>query len=82
MRKPGSDNDELRLLLMLGLRKGVAAVRGARRALTKDEQERIAGAILDQLRLSNYTIMPGRPRRGHSSLMPSRPAIADPDDHD
>ena len=30
------DDDELRLVLMLGLRKGLAAVRGARRAFSEE----------------------------------------------
>ncbi len=77
-----TDDDELRLAIMLGLRKGLAAIRGARRAFSEDEQKRIAAEILDHLRLSNYTISPGRPRRGHSSLMPPRAAMPDPDDHD
>ncbi len=82
MPKQWTDDDELRLVIMLGLRKGLAAVRGARRAFTEDEQKRIAGVILDHLRLSNYTLAPGKPQGGHSSLMPSRGAMPDPDDHD
>ena len=77
-----TDDDELRLAIMLGLRKGLATIRGARRAFSEDEQKRIAAEILDHLRLSNYTISSGRPRRGHSSLMPPRRAMPDPDDHD
>src|ERR1043166_1414527 len=73
-----TDDDELRLVIMLGLRKGLAAVQGARRAFTEDEQKRIAGAILDHLRLSNYTITSGRRRGGHSDLMPPRRAAAGP----
>ncbi len=76
-----TDDDELRLVMMLGLRKGLATVRGARRSFTEDEQTRIAGEILNHLRLSNYTITLGRPRSGHSRLMPRR-VMPDPDDHD
>jgi hypothetical protein len=72
-------DDELRLVIMLGLRKGLAAVRGARRAFTEDEQRRIAGEILDHLRLSNYTITSGRSGRGHAQF---RPPDAGPNDYD
>lgn len=34
----------------MGLKKGLALVRGMRRALTDDEQNRVAGEIADQLR--------------------------------
>jgi len=54
-----SDDHELRLVIMLGLRKGLASVHGARRTFTEDEQKRIAAHILDHLRLSNYTFVPG-----------------------
>jgi hypothetical protein len=79
MSSQWSADDELRLVIMLGLRKGLATVRGARRAFTEDEQNRIAGEILDHLRLSNYSITPGRSGRGHAQF---RPPAADPDDHD
>jgi hypothetical protein len=46
-----TDDDELRLVIMLGLRKGLALVGGARRTFNEDEQKRIARAILDHLRL-------------------------------
>ena len=42
--------DEFRFRNRMGLKKGLAQVRGMRRALTEDEQERVAGAIADQLR--------------------------------
>jgi hypothetical protein len=65
-----TDDDELRLVLMLGLRKGLALVPGARRAFTEDEQRRIAGEILNHLRLSNYAITPGASRGGHAQFVP------------
>jgi len=77
-----TEDDELRLVIMLGLRKGFAVVRGARRAFNEDEQKRIAGEILAHLRLANYTITLGRSAAGHSGLMPPRRAAPDPDDHD
>jgi hypothetical protein len=79
MPKKWTDDDEMRLVLMLGLRKGLAAVRGARRAFNEDEQKRIAGEILDHLRLSNYRITTRRAKNQDSQFMP--PA-ANPDDQD
>ena len=81
MSKRWTDDDDLRLAIMLGLRKGLAAVRGPRRAFTEDEQKRIVGKILDYLRLANYTITHSRLAGGHSSLMPRR-IVPDADDHD
>ena len=78
MPKQWTDDDELRLVIMLGLRKGLTAVRGARRAFTEDEQKRIAGTILDRLRLSKYMIAPRYSRGGYGQFMPLR---ADPEDH-
>jgi hypothetical protein len=60
-------DDELRLVHMLGLRKGIAAIE-VHCAFTEHEQKRIAGEILVHLRLSNYTIAPGgqpAPRHRH-----------------
>jgi hypothetical protein len=65
-----TDDDDLRLVIMLGLRKGLALVSGARRAFTEDEQRRIAGEILN--RLSNYAITPGASRGGHAPLTSGR----------
>ena len=35
----------LRFDVMMGLRKGLALIRGMRRSLTEDEQQRVAGAM-------------------------------------
>jgi hypothetical protein len=43
-----SKADELRLSVVMGLREGLRLVRGMRRALTEDEQKKIAGAIVDE----------------------------------
>ena len=67
-----TDDDELRLVIMLGLRKGFALVAGACRKFNEDEQRRIARAILDRLRLSNYTITPGRSRSEQAQFRPQR----------
>jgi hypothetical protein len=71
-------DDELRLAIMLGLRKGLSLVGGPRRTFNEDEQRRIARAILDHLRLSNYVIKPG-PQRGSAQFTPPS---TDPDAHD
>jgi hypothetical protein len=42
--------DELRLSIRLGLKRGLALARGMRRALTEDEQNRVAEEITVQLR--------------------------------
>jgi len=40
--------DDLRLSVLMGLRRGLSLVRGMRRALSEDEQHKIAGAIVEQ----------------------------------
>jgi hypothetical protein len=42
--------DEFLFCVKMGLRKGLALVRGMRRALTDEEQERVATQIVEQLR--------------------------------
>jgi hypothetical protein len=44
-----STADELRFCIRMGLRKGLALVRGMRRALTEEEQDRVAGEIAADL---------------------------------
>ena len=41
--------DELRLSILIGLRKGLTLIRGMRRSLTGDEHHKIAGAIVEHL---------------------------------
>jgi hypothetical protein len=79
-REPYTAEDDLRLAIRFGLRKGLASIRGARRTFTEDEQDRIAAEILAHLKLANYTIVPGRPRGGHSNLMPIYGTRPDPED--
>jgi hypothetical protein len=38
-----TEADELRLSAVMGLRQGLRLIRGMRRALTEDEQKKIAG---------------------------------------
>jgi hypothetical protein len=57
--------DDLRFCVKMGLRKGLARIRGLRRALTDDEQDTVAKEIVEHLELSNWKIEPGEPLRGH-----------------
>jgi hypothetical protein len=50
--------DDLRLTVLMGLRKGLGLVRGMRRSLSEDEQHKIADAIVEQ-------IEQGKPIGGH-----------------
>jgi hypothetical protein len=61
---------DLRLSIVMGLRKGLRLVRGMRRTLTEEEQFRIADEIAADLKLSNWDIRPGEPAPGHSQLNP------------
>jgi hypothetical protein len=63
------ENDELRLSVLMGLRKGLSLIRGMRRALTEDEQHKVAGAIVEHLESTNWKIEQGATREGHSGLM-------------
>jgi hypothetical protein len=51
----------------MGLRKGLARIRGLRRALTDDEQDVVAKEIVEHLQLSNWKVEPGEPLRGHGA---------------
>jgi hypothetical protein len=57
--------DELRLSVLMGLRKGLSLCRGMRRSLTEDEQHKVAGAIVEHLESTNWKIERGPPREGH-----------------
>jgi hypothetical protein len=57
--------DELRLSVLMGLRKGLKLCRGMRRALTEDEQHKVAGAIVEHLESTNWKIEQGPVRDGH-----------------
>jgi hypothetical protein len=57
--------DDLRLTIFIGLRKGLSLIRGTRRSLTEDDQHRIANAIAEQLRRSNWKIEQAGPLEGH-----------------
>jgi hypothetical protein len=57
-----SKRETLQFTIKLGLRKGLALIRGMRRSLTDDEQDRVAKAIADHLELSNWKIDEGPPQ--------------------
>jgi hypothetical protein len=51
--------DEPRLTVVMGLRRGLRLIRGMRRSLTEDEQHKIAGAMVEELKQSNWKIEQG-----------------------
>lgn len=53
--------------------KGFRLVRGIHRALSEDERDRIAAAIVEHLKLPNYKIEPGPPLEPHGSNLMGRP---------
>ena len=66
--------DELRLTVLMGLRKGDSAwpARDCARSLTEEEQHKIAGAIVEHLEQSNWKIEQGPPREGHGPHLMSK----------
>jgi hypothetical protein len=54
---------DLRFGVMMGLRKGLRLVRGMRRALTEDEQHKVADAIDEHLESTNWKIEHGPPHQ-------------------
>jgi hypothetical protein len=65
--------EDLRFRVKMGLRKGLARIRGMRRSLTEDQQDSVAKAIVEHLELSNWKIEQGPPLGGHgSSLIPKQ----------
>jgi hypothetical protein len=53
----------------MGLRRGLSSIRGMRRALSKDEAEKVARVIVDELASHNWRVERGPPSEGHSGLM-------------
>jgi hypothetical protein len=65
--------DELRLSVVMGLRRGLALCRGMRRSLTEDEQNKVAEAIVEHLESTNWKVSKGKPLEGHGQhIIPSR----------
>ncbi len=72
-----SPQDDLRLTIKIGLRKGLKLVHGMRRALSDPEQDRVATAIAEHLKLANYKVEPGPPLTGHGQNYNFRPRTDD-----
>jgi hypothetical protein len=64
--------DELRLSIVMGLRKGLSLIRGMRRALTEDEQSKVATCIVEHLESTNWKIDQGPTREGHGPHLMSK----------
>jgi hypothetical protein len=60
-----SKRETLQFTIKLGLRKGLALIRGMRRALTDDDQDRVAEAIVKHLELTNWKVEEGQLPEGH-----------------
>jgi hypothetical protein len=66
-------DDDLRLSIVMGLRAGLRLIRGMRRSLTEDEQDKIADAIAQHLQKNNWKIERGPGLEGHGQyLIPPR----------
>ena len=68
-----TEQDSLRLSIVMGLRKGLSLCRGMRRSLTEEEQNKIALQIIDHLELSNYRIIQGPPLEGGAGHLAKGP---------
>jgi hypothetical protein len=64
--------EHLQFSVMMGLRDGLKSIRGMRRALTEDEQHKIAEKIVAHLESTNWKIEKGPPfeGQGRSRLSP------------
>jgi hypothetical protein len=56
---------EVRLSVVMGLRQGLRLIRGMRRALTEEEQHKVARKIVEHLESTNWKIEKGPPAEGH-----------------
>jgi len=68
-----SKAENLRFSVKLGLRKGLKLIRGMRRAITDEDQDKIALAIVEDLERNNWKIEQGpEPEpEGHGSRIMS-----------
>jgi hypothetical protein len=64
--------DELRLSVLMGLRKGLSRIRGMRRSLADDEQHKVADAIVEHLEKNNWKIEQGPLLEGHGPHLMSK----------
>jgi hypothetical protein len=67
-----SSSDDLRLSVVMGLRKGLSLIRGMRRSLTEDEQHKVATAVVEHLESTNWKIEQGPSREGHGPNLMSK----------
>jgi hypothetical protein len=70
-----TEDDSLRLIVVMGLRAGLKLCRGMRRSLTEDEQNKVAAAIVAELKRNNWKIALGAPLEGHGQHL--RPPKSD-----
>jgi hypothetical protein len=59
--------EHLQFSVMMGLRDGLKSIRGMRRALTEDEQHKIAEKIVAHLESTNWKIEKDRPSKGRGA---------------
>jgi len=67
-----SKADDLRLSVVMGLRKGLSLIRGMRRSLTEDEQHKVSTAVVEHLESTNWKIERGPMRGGHGPSLMSK----------
>ncbi len=53
----------------MGLRSGLKLCRGMRRALTEDEQKKVARVIVEEIATQNWRVERGPSSEGHLGLM-------------
>ena len=70
---PCTEDDSFRLAIVMGLRNGLRLCHGMRRQLTEEEQHKVARAIAEQIRVSNYRIDKGPPAPPHGGGYDLRP---------
>jgi hypothetical protein len=63
----------------MGLRQGLRLIRGRRRAVTEEEQHKVAGKIVEHLESTNWRIEKGAPREGHGQYLGLRCAVVGKD---
>jgi hypothetical protein len=61
MERQWTEQDSLRLSIVIGLRKGLSLCRGMRKTLTEEQQKTVADEIIKHLELSNWKIAQGPP---------------------
>lgn len=59
----------MRLTVLMGLRRGLKLCRGMRRALTEDEQKKVARVIVEEIASQNWRVERDPPSEGASGLM-------------